>query len=191
MTQLLERIGGRPKGRHDVEDSEHCLDPCQVANDFIVRGEVHGQRITGLQANKLTYLAHAWMLALHDQPLIRGGFWAWPYGPLNEVVYCRLSHYGGEPVTLMASNDREYTPVEQSIIDQTWDRYRHLDPITLAGRCNKKHGAWHQAWQKYGPARAPIRNERLRAEFAAIYQRWEKEHKGKAGSQQQQASPAV
>jgi antitoxin SocA-like protein len=70
-----------------------------VANEFIRLAEADGRALTPLQVIKLAYIAHGWMLALYQRPLISDSIEAWKYGPVIPTLYHALKKYGAGSVT--------------------------------------------------------------------------------------------
>ena len=73
-------------------------DARNVANSLISLAHDAPRKITPMQAMKLVYFCHAWMLALLHKPLIEQPVEAWRYGPVVPEVYRSLRRYGGEPI---------------------------------------------------------------------------------------------
>jgi uncharacterized phage-associated protein len=53
-----------------------------VANRFLELAEAEGRSLTPLQLMKLVYIAHGWMLGIHQRPLIKDHIEAWKLGPV-------------------------------------------------------------------------------------------------------------
>ena len=53
-----------------------------VANEFIRLAKADCKSFTPSQLMKLAYIAHGWMLALYQRPLITDRIEAWKYGPV-------------------------------------------------------------------------------------------------------------
>ena len=74
-------------------------DARSVANELIRRAHDSGRDINPMQALKLTYYCHGWMLGLYHEPLLQQAVEAWRYGPVVPEVYHSLRRYGGEPIS--------------------------------------------------------------------------------------------
>ena len=125
-------------------------DARSVANLFIELAEGAGSPLTPMQVQKLVYLAHAWMLALYDRPLINEPFEAWKYGPVLPMLYHCLSHYRGDPITgyslpLHSEDERAFDDAEKSIITQVFQKYGHLSGPRLSALTHQPGSPWHQA----------------------------------------------
>src|SRR4051812_24192144 len=73
--------------------------PLAVANYFIGRAMQEGKALTPMQVIKLTYLAHAWHLAISSTPLIAATVEAWKFGPVIPSLYRSLKKYGSGTIT--------------------------------------------------------------------------------------------
>lgn len=74
-----------------------------VANNFLQWDFADGNAsITPMKLQKLVYMAHGWFLAIHDEPLIKEPFEAWPYGPVEDTLYHVFKQYRNSPITKYA-----------------------------------------------------------------------------------------
>lgn len=125
-------------------------DARNVANMLIKLADDANSPLTPMQVQKLVYLAHAWMLALYDKPLINEPFEAWKYGPVLPKLYHCLSHYRGDPITdyvlpLHPEDQRKFDAAENSIITQIFQKYGHLSGPRLSALTHERGSPWHQA----------------------------------------------
>ena len=165
------------------------LNPRTVANEFIRQADLAGRPITHLQVQKLTYLAHAFMLALHNRPLIHQEFEAWSCGPINPAIYHCLEYYGGEPVDApILAHTETIDPQEQSIIDQVSELYGPLHGTRLSGMANADGTPWHQTWKKRR-RHIVISDKLLRNHYRKMVQRHRQKPPGCRNSHQRR--PAV
>ena len=83
MSQDASRL---PKARESFldEPSRPALD---VANWFI---EYSGYTKTSLQIQKITYIAHGYMLGIHGVPLVSDQAQAWKLGPVFPEIYWKF-----------------------------------------------------------------------------------------------------
>ena len=108
---------------------------------------------TPMHVIKLVYLAHGWMLALHDVPLINEPVEAWRYGPVISSVYQRYKAYGGFPITSTSSDQSEKLDVRQEqIIKDTVEAYRSHGPWDLSEITHRKGSPWDTATRSFGLA---------------------------------------
>lgn len=73
-----------------------------VANYFIKKGKGEpDSELSVMKLQKMIYMAHGFMLAFHDRPLINEAIEAWRYGPVIRSVYDAFKQHGINPVTEM------------------------------------------------------------------------------------------
>lgn len=139
--------------------SEHSFDPRAIANLIWQYGKEDGRLYSNVSIQKLLYFAHASFLVKTGQPLVKGVFEAWDYGPVSRPVYQALKEYGRQPVTEPISKvdifTGEVTPIHSptnrrviSHITQVVDTLGKLSPGKLIDLSHKKGGAWDLVWNK-------------------------------------------
>ena len=121
-----------------------------AVSDRLIRLSIRDENlITPLQAQKLTYFCHAWMLGLGHGPLFQDAVESWQYGPVVRMLYHELKHYGGsrirEPILIEPDI---FTPLEESVIDAVWQQYGHFDGITLSRMTHAEGSPWHQTYSQ-------------------------------------------
>jgi uncharacterized phage-associated protein len=106
-----------------------------VANEFLRLAEEDGRALTPLQIIKLVYIAHGWMLALYQRPLITDCVEAWKYGPVIPQLYHDVNRYGAGSITGPLPDafprSKPLDPQEIDLIHQVYNLY---------GRKNGVHG---------------------------------------------------
>jgi uncharacterized phage-associated protein len=55
-------------------------------------------RIDQMKIQKLVYYAHAWWLAIKDEPLFDEEVYAWPWGPVVPNIYGAFKEFGRKPI---------------------------------------------------------------------------------------------
>ncbi len=127
-------------------------DSRQVANEFLRLADEEGKSLTPLQVQKLVYYAHAWMLGLHEQPMIDMKFEAWRYGPVVPVIYFGLSHYRGDPIDegfrlpLHADDaNNHFTEEERDIIAQVYEKYARFSGLQLSAMTHAQGTPWDKS----------------------------------------------
>jgi len=122
------------------------------------------KKLTPMQIQKLVYLAHGWNLAVTGEPLIRGKFEAWDWGPVNRPLYEALRQFGAEPVDEFIrwgegspfSEDDDFgpdaiedlTPKEHEIIDRTWRAYGEYEAFQLSALTHTKGTPWANVYSQ-------------------------------------------
>lgn len=127
-------------------------DARNVANRLISLAHDAPRKITPMQAMKLVYFCHAWMLALLHEPLIEQPVEAWRYGPVVPDVYRSLRRYGGEPVSRLIPGlpDESFDENEEAIITQVSEKYGVLSGGRLSAMTHAPGTPWHTIWKRYG-----------------------------------------
>lgn len=125
-----------------------------IANQLIRRAHEAGGNITPMQAIKLVYYCHAWMLGLYHQPLLTKPIEACPYGPIPPEVYHCLRRYGGHPIRRPIDlynegvNEHPYGHKETNILNQVSDKYGACSGVRLSAMVHASGIPWHQIWTR-------------------------------------------
>ena len=125
-----------------------------VANEFLNLAGSEGQSIDQMKLQKLLFYAHAWSLAIRDQPLFEQDFYAWPWGPVVPDIYTQTRGFGRAPITTRLQEIRKTgsgpldfsfvtpTGVEddevKAFVKSVWDSMKNYTGIQLS---NATHGA--------------------------------------------------
>ena len=121
-----------------------------VANRFLELARAKGRPLMPLQLMKLVYIAHGWMLGIHQRPLITDHIEAWKLGPVIPKLYRNIKGYGATPITKPLSSFFGSEPAldedEADIIDQTFDIYGDLNGIRLSALTHKPGTPWANTW---------------------------------------------
>jgi uncharacterized phage-associated protein len=78
------------------------LDPRSVANLIILTAKERRKKITNLSLQKILYFVHGRYLIEEGQPLLKGSFEAWQYGPVSLAVYEAFKHLGSQGIETLA-----------------------------------------------------------------------------------------
>jgi len=114
-----------------VDDAPY--DPRAVANLLVSLARQNGRSLSNLALQKLLYFAHALFLVETKQPLLKGYFEAWKYGPVHPVVYQAFKGAGDRPIDFMARGVDLGTGAETELPAPTSpDVYRVLNRIFAA-----------------------------------------------------------
>ena len=128
-------------------------DARHIANYFIEKKDPDGEPFTHLQIQKLVYYAHAWMLALFDEPMIEDEIEVWRYGPVVPSVYYCLSHNRGGPVTatipIHPEDNKKFTTKQSSLLEAVYERYGPMSGMELSALTHQKGTPWQQAKSKH------------------------------------------
>ena len=124
-----------------------------VANEFIRLAREDGRALTPLQIIKLVYIAHGWMLALHQRPLINDRIEAWKYGPVIPSLYHDLKRYGGGSVKaplstfLRMRSLPELDEDETDVVSQVYKAYGKQTGIQLSSLTHRHGTPWADTWK--------------------------------------------
>ena len=119
-----------------------------VANRLLDLAEEDGNRLTPMQALKLVYFCHAWMLAIRDRPLIEQPVEAWQYGPVINDVYRSFKKHRHDYITSRARVPAaKFDDVEDDIIKQVYRKYGYLSGIRLSQLAHAPGSPWEQVWE--------------------------------------------
>lgn len=125
--------------------------------------------VTLLKVIKLTYIAHGWMLALCDRPLISEDVEAWQYGPVIPELYRDLKQFGRDHITTL--NDAYHVELdeqESSIVEQVCEIYGKYTASQLVGMTHAKGTPWSDIWRAGKGFRVIISNESIKAYYKRL-----------------------
>jgi len=128
-------------------------DPRAVANLLLQETRSRGNRVSNLKLQKLLYLCHAFYLVDTGQPLVRGSFEAWQYGPVHREAYDAFKRFGAKPITEDAQRFDPVTgrwepiqpPTNRAVLDviqRVVQFYGGKSPRELVELTHAKNGPW-------------------------------------------------
>jgi uncharacterized phage-associated protein len=124
---------------------------CAVANEFLRLAEEDGRALTPLQIIKLVYIAHGWMLALYQRPLITDRIEAWKYGPVIPQLYHDMKAYGAGSVSGRLpdtfSHSKPLDAQEKDLIRQVHNIYGRKNGVQLSALTHRDGTPWHITWR--------------------------------------------
>ncbi len=124
--------------------------------------------ITPMQAQKLTYFCHAWMLGLGCGPLFQDAVESWQYGPVIRSLYHALKILGADHITQpILDKSAAFTEQEERIIKVIWRQYGTLDGIRLSRMTHAAGSPWEQTYQRDKRSQI-IHNHIIRDYYAAL-----------------------
>ena len=139
-----------------------------VANHYIRRGVEAKRPFTQLQILKLVYYSHAWMLAIHDRPLIYQRVEAWTLGPVVADVYHALKHHGWRPIDdyIQGVPEANFDEAETDILEQVFDAYGKFSGMYLSVLTHAVGSPWHRVWESAARPKL-ISNDIIREHYRA------------------------
>lgn len=147
-------------------------DAKQVAR-YLLWLSSHGpdSSVTPMQLLKLVYVSHGWMLGLHGRPLISDAVEAWKYGPVVPAVYRAYKVYGGAAITEIPTEEPSgFSADERAVMREVWQKYGHLDGVTLSSMTHKPGSPWATARRLSGPG-CVISNDIIEHFYATLARR--------------------
>jgi|ERR1700691_793029 len=146
-----------------------------VTNSFLCQSFSQKIPIDPMKAQKLTYFAHGYYLALTHKPLINEYFQAWKLGPVAPSLYQDLKIYRGNDIedyinsrgifNKKLNNDKQFIQIR----DFVWDTYKDANFMKLSNLTHKKGYAWDRTLEKNpGIIGPPILNEDIERDFASL-----------------------
>ena len=137
--------------------------------DRIIRLSLEDETpITPMQAQKLTYFCHAWMLGLGHGPLFQDAVESWQYGPVIRALYHALKSHGGDRIAQpLSEQPAVFTEREERIIKVIWRQYGQLDGVRLSRMTHATGSPWEQTYQRDKRSQI-IHNHDIRDYYAAL-----------------------
>lgn len=132
--------------------------PQTIANAFLELAKSEGKSLNDMQLQKLVYFAHAWYLAVKEQPLINTPVKAWNFGPVIPPLYNSLKTYGNgivpQPIVRYDQNTgakSDYAVLEidkgaRAIINRVWEIYGNLTGGQLSTLTHKPGEPWEKIY---------------------------------------------
>lgn len=125
-----------------------------VADFFIHRC---GYIKTHLQIQKLAYIAHGHMLAIHGKPLFKDRVEAWDLGPVIPAVYKEFKKWGHTPIGRVSGKSSmvQFDPAEESILESIFRSYSQycgyfLVQLTHGDKNKERKTPWKECYVKGG-----------------------------------------
>ena len=110
---------------------------------------------THLQVQKLVYISHGFMLAIHDRPLFYDDVEAWSHGPTIPSIYGAFERWGSGVIGSTTTSSSPCTPPpspppkqfddeERKVIDSVYENYGKFSGYHLSGITrNRRRGVGH------------------------------------------------
>lgn len=144
-----------------------------VAVYFLKLAETAGRGLTPMHVLKLVYIAHGWMLAIHNQPLFRNRVEAWEYGPVIPALYQAVKRFGaGEIDEPIDARVEKFTEDERAVMDRVSEVYGGLGAFQLSALTHRQGTPWYSVWHEQGGrgVKQPISNEAIREHYLHLSQ---------------------
>lgn len=130
--------------------------------------------LTKLKLIKLVYIAHGYMLGLHQRALLNDDerIVAWKHGPVIPELYDKLIRFGRNPIKpedLKLAFDSEVPSIDdkaRKVIEFVCKKYRDLTAWELAELTHIESSPWNEIYHGSGPK--TIRNPDIQDYYTAI-----------------------
>jgi len=121
----------------------------QVADQFTRLASQDSKAFTQMQLLKLVYIAHGWMLAVYNEPLIYEEVQAWKFGPVIPSLYQDLKIYGSNPiVNFILQYPTDFNTRERQVIQFTYDSYGEFSAYQLSDITHAAGTPWSETYGK-------------------------------------------
>ena len=121
-----------------------------------------------MRLQKLIYISHGWMLALHDKPLFTDSPEAWQYGPVVPSVYQQYKQFGGNTITDIPLVEPEgFSAEETNLMRGVWEGYRGYSAIQLSALTHQPNTPWAITRQLSGPG-TPISDDLIKEHYRML-----------------------
>ncbi len=127
--------------------------------------------MTNLTLHKILYIAHMYYLGLKSEPLVKGHFQAWIYGPVHPEIYHYVKVFGASPIGNIFRSIKD--PPEgdlTDVLDQAVDQLSNTKPGTLIALTHREYGAWAKYYRS-SIRNAIIPNEDIKNEYEEFQRR--------------------
>jgi len=140
----LIRRWRQPSGGEGLAHSQFA-----VARFLLAEAEKRGIEVNMTKLLKLVFLAHAWALALHGAPLVRGQLQAWQYGPVFRQLYHELKERKYKPLTVadIPETDESFESDEERLLIWVLERYGSLSATQLTALTHAPGSPWESTWR--------------------------------------------
>lgn len=139
-----------------------------VADKIIRLSIAEETPITPMQAQKLTYFCHAWMLGLGYGALFRDAVESWRYGPVIRELYHSVKQYGAGHITgTILGEPANFAEHEERVISAIWRQYGQLDGLSLSSMTHAPGSPWEQTYQRDKRSQI-IHNHTIRDYYGAL-----------------------
>lgn len=141
----------------------------QVADQFIRLGKEDGKFFTQMQLLKLVYIAHGWMLAMTNEPLIYNTVEAWQYGPVIPELYHELKYNGAKPIEHpILANPAPFSSNENKVIEFTLKNYGKFSAFQLSDITHAANTPWSNTFGKNDY----IPDSLIKSHYKELYQKY-------------------
>jgi uncharacterized phage-associated protein len=157
-----------------------------VANAFLTIQDADNSTfppIDPMKIQKLVFYAHAWWLAIKDEPLFDEEVYAWPWGPVIPSIYGDFKDFGKNPITGKFATEivrvgesfsdfRIKTPAPPTgevmeFLRSVWESHKQFSGTQLSNSTHAQGEPWTIVKAQYGDLniKPVIPNELIKSVF--------------------------
>jgi uncharacterized phage-associated protein len=141
-----------------------------VAERLRVESDAAGHIVTPMHLLKLAYIAHGFVLAKFDRPLLDERVEAWQYGPVVPSIYHALKAYGNQPVDTQVPGSQVkygFGDDESETMRDVARIYGKYRATVLSSATHAPGTPWYETWNAEGKS-APIPDALIRDFYRQI-----------------------
>ena len=108
--------------------------------------------ITHLMLQKLLYFLEALYMVSEDEDyLFNDDFYAWNFGPVNDIVYSEYKIFGKLPLELYDEDENiKINPINERFIDNLYEMFKDFNSYDLVSLSHAKGSPWNEIYEKFG-----------------------------------------
>lgn len=139
------------------------------------------KEVTNLKLQKLLYFLEAiYMVLSEENKLFDEEFYAWDFGPVNDVIYKKYKYFGSMPLPCEYSVS-DIPEENKKYIIQLYNNFGEYKSFDLVGISHQEGSPWYKINEKYKsdiPDNEVISKESTKEWFRSIVTIDNEEHRG-------------
>jgi uncharacterized phage-associated protein len=139
--------------RRISHNADMPCDALTIADWFLSRAALDGERLTQMKLQKLVYVAHGWSLGLRDQPLFKDSVEAWRWGPVVRSLYREFANFGSSDIAPRLPECPQLDVNIGTFLDRVWEVYKGFSAIELSAMTHAEGTPWKQTYVDTKPPR--------------------------------------
>ncbi|MCS1411176.1 MAG: hypothetical protein M2R45_04373 [Verrucomicrobia subdivision 3 bacterium] len=125
-------------------------------------------RTTPMHIVKLVYIAHGWMLGLHDRPLVKETVFAWQYGPVIPETYHRYKSFVSRAIrSNPVDRTKDFTEDQSEMIQRVVTDYRKYSAFRLSTVTHEEGTPWDEVTREHGDG-SVISNQLIKEHYKKL-----------------------
>jgi len=114
--------------------------------------------LSNLQLQKLTYIAHGYMLGWRGRALYMDDTQAWKFGPVIQAIYHEYKHHGSSKIREFGPPSVHFSQDDMTVIRGVLDLYGEQEAMDLVDLTHRADTPWDEVWNKNGGKDRPFAN---------------------------------